>query len=517
MIERIARLLRGTSTRTRLTIAIAGIVLAALVGTFFAVYQRTGSDLSGQVDRDLSEDVSATRSAHWGSSRRLGRRDLPARPGLHQLAADLRAGFGAALGREGRRRRSRDQRARTPGRRQGARREKSSEASAEARQSKEILAAPDGYSTIELAEAGNVRLLTRPLFTGDREAGQITVGQPLSSVEAAQSGVARAFLVAGSVAFVAALIAVVLVASRSTRPVRRMATVAGAVDAGELSTRMEPEGPVEARRLAESFNHMLDRLEEAFARQRGFMSDASHELRTPLTAIRGQIEVLSRSSHQTPRREEVGRHRGGGYSGGRSHGAARGGHAAASATRRRARARPASRQPSRRSSPMPSRVWRTASTATSRCGRRREGRSPPIATASPRSSETSSATRSSTPPRAASSTSPPPRARMAPSRSASPTTARESPWRIASGSSSASIEWSVPAIARAAVRGSGSRSPGQSSRPTAGASGPKMRRSGGARIMFRLPEYGAKTPSGAPALRLPSLFAEFSYIELTGA
>ena len=84
-----------------------------------------------------------------------------------------------------------------------------------------------------------------------------------------------------------------------------MATVAGAVDAGELSTRMEPEGPVETRRLAESFNHMLDRLEEAFARQRAFTSDASHELRTPLTAIRGQIEVLSRSRHQTSRREEV--------------------------------------------------------------------------------------------------------------------------------------------------------------------------------------------------------------------
>jgi signal transduction histidine kinase len=77
-----------------------------------------------------------------------------------------------------------------------------------------------------------------------------------------------------------------------------MVKVAGAVDAGELSTRMEPHGPVEARRLAESFNHMLDRLEEAFARQRAFTSDASHELRTPLTAIRGQIEVLARSRHE---------------------------------------------------------------------------------------------------------------------------------------------------------------------------------------------------------------------------
>jgi signal transduction histidine kinase len=85
---------------------------------------------------------------------------------------------------------------------------------------------------------------------------------------------------------------------------RRMASIAGDVDAGELSTRMAPEGPVEARRLAVSFNHMLDRLEEAFARQRAFVSDASHELRTPLTAIRGQIEVLSRARH-TSSPEEV--------------------------------------------------------------------------------------------------------------------------------------------------------------------------------------------------------------------
>jgi signal transduction histidine kinase len=47
-------------------------------------------------------------------------------------------------------------------------------------------------------------------------------------------------------------------------------------------------------------SHLLD---EAFARQRQFVSDASHELRTPLTAIRGQLEVLAWREH--PEASEV--------------------------------------------------------------------------------------------------------------------------------------------------------------------------------------------------------------------
>jgi signal transduction histidine kinase len=43
--------------------------------------------------------------------------------------------------------------------------------------------------------------------------------------------------------------------------------------------------------------HLLD---EAYSRQRQFVSDASHELRTPLTAIRGQLEVLARQEEPNP-------------------------------------------------------------------------------------------------------------------------------------------------------------------------------------------------------------------------
>ena len=74
-----------------------------------------------------------------------------------------------------------------------------------------------------------------------------------------------------------------------------MAGVAARVDAGDLHPRIHNPGAqgYEVGVLADAFNHMLDRLTDAFASQRAFIADASHELRTPLTVIRGQLEVLA--------------------------------------------------------------------------------------------------------------------------------------------------------------------------------------------------------------------------------
>ena len=87
-------------------------------------------------------------------------------------------------------------------------------------------------------------------------------------------------------------------------PLRRIARVAAAAGAADLSIRVAPVAARgEAGELARAFDHMLERLERAFRRQREFVSDASHELRTPLAVLRAQVQLLDRETDEQRRHE----------------------------------------------------------------------------------------------------------------------------------------------------------------------------------------------------------------------
>ncbi|EIK68663.1 copper sensor histidine kinase [Pseudomonas synxantha BG33R] len=77
------------------------------------------------------------------------------------------------------------------------------------------------------------------------------------------------------------------------RPLRRMGEVAASVSAHSLTQRLpEAQMPVELEELAQAFNAMLGRLDDAFQRLSAFSADIAHELRTPLSNLLTQTQVI---------------------------------------------------------------------------------------------------------------------------------------------------------------------------------------------------------------------------------
>jgi signal transduction histidine kinase len=284
--------------RGRLALSIAAILVIALGVLYFAVYRSTGSELRSRIDRDLRSETNAVarRLAGAGSpraARQAARRFIAAQPfGPSARLLIVNVPGAPPISNEpelvGARSESGESRTTTENER------------AEAR---DLRTAPPGYSEVELEDAGSVRLLTRKVPLERGAPAMVRAGEPLESVERAQSEVSHTFLLIGAITLAVALLAGYLVAVRTATPLRRMARTAAAVDAGDLTHRIGSDGlHDEMRLLAESFDHMLERLDDAFSRQREFVSDASHELRTPLTAIRGQLEVLAREPDPSPHR-----------------------------------------------------------------------------------------------------------------------------------------------------------------------------------------------------------------------
>lgn len=81
-------------------------------------------------------------------------------------------------------------------------------------------------------------------------------------------------------------------AGQALAPVSRIVEEVENLQPADLSRRVATgANRDEIGRLAETFNRLLDRVEQAFRMQRMFLSNVSHELRNPLTAIRAQLEV----------------------------------------------------------------------------------------------------------------------------------------------------------------------------------------------------------------------------------
>ncbi len=117
----------------------------------------------------------------------------------------------------------------------------------------------------------------------------------------------RLYLVLG-VSLVLCSVAGFLIARSGMQPIESISRTAARIRATTLHERIKAGGlPAELRGLAETFNGMLDRLEQSFRHVSQFSDDVAHELRTPINNLRGEIEVaLSKARSEEDYRDILG-------------------------------------------------------------------------------------------------------------------------------------------------------------------------------------------------------------------
>jgi heavy metal sensor kinase len=274
--------------RLRLVLAISAVSVATVAASFFALHETTAANLRSRIDRELTEQYAEfqqhvlrtgrvtdpatlrTASGRFVAGQRYhpeARIYLISPQGLPPVTNQARI-----VDEELAENRSGDE---------------SGEADAGG-----IVSTGDGLTTISTDETGKLRVLTQPVVVDGKRIGTFRVADPLTSVDQALESLRNRFIAVGLGALILSVAIAIWLANLISRPLRRMAAVASAVDSGDLAHRIDYSGNDEVGVLAEAFNHMLDRLEEGFRLQRDFVSDASHELRSPLTVLRGRIEQL---------------------------------------------------------------------------------------------------------------------------------------------------------------------------------------------------------------------------------
>jgi two-component system, OmpR family, sensor kinase len=160
-----------------------------------------------------------------------------------------------------------------------------------------------------LLDGERYRVLTIPVVEDERVTGVIQAARELRDVDLLRATTTRTLLIFLPLALLVAGAGAFFLANRALRPIAHLTSAAAQITAHDLSRRLNVEGNDEFAELAQTFDEMVARLDNAFKQlestldqQRRFTADASHELRTPLTRLR---LVTSRALAESQSEEEL--------------------------------------------------------------------------------------------------------------------------------------------------------------------------------------------------------------------
>ncbi|MGI3376848.1 histidine kinase dimerization/phospho-acceptor domain-containing protein [Providencia stuartii] len=101
------------------------------------------------------------------------------------------------------------------------------------------------------------------------------------------------------------LIAIIVTAYFSLRPLRQAATIISSRKPGNLTPIEVKEQYKEIRPIITAINNLMLRVDAANQREKRFMADAAHELQTPIAAVIAQLHLLMQIDNVKEREEIV--------------------------------------------------------------------------------------------------------------------------------------------------------------------------------------------------------------------
>jgi signal transduction histidine kinase len=154
-----------------------------------------------------------------------------------------------------------------------------------------------GFEDVKL-EGRPVRVYVAPIAQagGPAAGGAVLVASDTSDIVQTLSHLGLVVALAGAAVALLAVLAAAVLTRRGLRPLRRLVGAAGEIERTADPARRLPEAGVadEIGQLTGVLNRMLASLEAARAGERRFLADASHELRTPVTALLGNVDFVVR-------------------------------------------------------------------------------------------------------------------------------------------------------------------------------------------------------------------------------
>lgn len=147
------------------------------------------------------------------------------------------------------------------------------------------------------AKAQSYRCRWFPVEIEEQVPFVLEVATPLTGVNEILSDLRSLFLITIPCALLFTALAAYLITRAAFRPLTGMADAAQRISGSNLHQRLEiPTTKDEVQSLAETLNHMIERIDVAFRSQRQFVADASHEIRTPLTIINSELEYAQKAT-----------------------------------------------------------------------------------------------------------------------------------------------------------------------------------------------------------------------------